>query len=129
MSARVEGHQARLLSLNDRADELRSTLEAARARAEALHTPEELLSKIAAKDSATRLALKAAIARRVAKIEVHFNRPSSRVTRVTFKNGAKRWILGSHAYDPDQILAPLREWKPEEVTRSGRGFTFVSRAE
>ena len=106
LSARVEGHQARLLTLNSRADELRGILQTARARAEALHTPEELLSKIAAEDGKTRLALKAAIARRVAKIEVHFHKPPrSPVARVTFSNGAVKFILvsssgGAVAYDP-----------------------------
>jgi DNA invertase Pin-like site-specific DNA recombinase len=93
LAARVEGHQARLATLADKQNALNLTLEAARARSAALHSPEELLAKIAAKDVKTRLALKAQIARRVAKIEVHFNRPSSRIARVTFVNGATKFVI------------------------------------
>jgi len=115
LSARVESHQARLLTLNSKADALRGTLDAARARCEALHTPAELLSKIAAKDVQTRLSLKAAIARRVARIEVHFHKePRSPVARVRFVNGAIKFVffssigLGALAYDPASLPPELR---------------------
>jgi hypothetical protein len=116
LSARVEEHQARLSLLAEKRDALQLTLDAARARAEALHSPAELLSKIAARDAATRLALKTQIARRVAKIEVHFNRANSRVARVTFTNGAVKFVLiqsigGAIAYDPDEIPATLKAGK------------------
>jgi DNA invertase Pin-like site-specific DNA recombinase len=119
LAARVESHQARLLSLNSRAEAANLILEAARAKCAALHSPEELLSKIAAKDVKTRLALKAAIARRVVRIAVHFDSPYSQVARVTFTNGAVKWVLisvlgrgrkrtvGGWTWDPAKIRANI----------------------
>jgi DNA invertase Pin-like site-specific DNA recombinase len=119
LAARVEGHQSRLATLADKQNALRGILEAAQAKCEALHSPEELLAKIAAQDVKTRLALKAQIARRVARIEVHFNSLSSQVARVTFSNGCVKWVLisasgrgrkrsvGGWTWDPAKIRANI----------------------
>jgi hypothetical protein len=46
-----------------------------------------------AREAGTRLALKTQITRRVARIKVRFNRPASPVARVTFTNGAVKFVL------------------------------------
>jgi DNA invertase Pin-like site-specific DNA recombinase len=109
LAARIEHHKAKLLTLRGRANELRGTVEAARARSDALHSPAELLARIAAQDTETRLALKTQIAKRVSKIEVYFAERRSPVVRCTFTNGCTKFVLdGSIAYDPAKVRAFLK---------------------
>jgi DNA invertase Pin-like site-specific DNA recombinase len=115
LAARVEGHQSRLAALADKQNALRGILEAAQAKCEALHSPEELLAKIAAQDVKTRLALKAQIARRVARIEVHFNSPSSQVARVTFSNGCVKWVLISASGRGRKRSVGGWTWNPAKI--------------
>jgi DNA invertase Pin-like site-specific DNA recombinase len=92
----------------------RSTLEAEIAvagnnRAEMANT--KCTEFVATDDEEFRTKLRLLIAQRVSKIQVHFN-PHHKVARVTFVNGAIKFVLiqgkGAIAYDPEKMRALFR---------------------
>ena len=81
---------ARVVELETEKDKLNLTLQAARARCEALHTPEELLKLIGQND--LRLRLRAEIRKRIARIDFNFSSGKGPVCFIWFVNQANRMI-------------------------------------
>jgi hypothetical protein len=103
LAATIAKDEARVATLETEKTRLHVTVEAARAKCNALHSPAALLSLVASGDNETRLRLRTEIRRRVSRIEFTFDASffgatdlrggGWTVVRIRFVNGAERAIV------------------------------------
>ena len=106
LAGQIAKDEARVSGLAAERDALQLTVQAAKARSEALYSPEELLRLIGQNDNDVRLRLRAEIRRRISRIEFIFGTtilgtPSMGIepgtgrtmVRIKFVNGAERMIV------------------------------------
>jgi hypothetical protein len=92
--AAVDGEQAKLVDYSGKREKLAASLAAARNRATALESPEDLLALIHSGNPELRLRLKAEIGKRNSRIEVSFGLDGfEAVANVKFINGVQRGII------------------------------------
>jgi hypothetical protein len=90
----VDAEQAKLADITARKEKLAAELAAARSRAAALETPEDLLAIIRSGDPEMRLKLKAEIHKRISRIEISFGLDGFQaVCDIRFVNGVVRGII------------------------------------
>jgi len=102
-AAQIAKDEARAVTLEAEKTRLGHIVDAARAKCNALHSPEAFLALIAAGDNETRLRLRTEIRRRVRRIEFTFNatflantelaRGGWTMVRISFVNGVERAML------------------------------------
>jgi DNA invertase Pin-like site-specific DNA recombinase len=90
--------KAALAEAVSRRQKLTSSVTEARAKVQALYSPEQLLTAIRAGDAGLRLRLKEEIQKRITRIDVYFKPQVSlpaehRLIRVRFINGIERWMI------------------------------------
>ena len=90
LAGQIAKATARVVELEMEKDKLNLTVQAARARCEALHTPEELLKLIGQND--LRLRLRAEIRKRIARIDFDFSSGNGPVCFIWFVNQINRMI-------------------------------------
>jgi hypothetical protein len=103
LAGQIAKDEARVLELSAERDAQALILESAKAKSEALYSPEELLKLIGKQDNDVRLRLRTEIRRRISRIEFVFNATIAGNTdlvgegwtmlRIRFVNGAERMIV------------------------------------
>jgi hypothetical protein len=91
LAAQIAKDGARVTDLEAEKEALAVTIASARARCDALHSPEGLLGLIAAGDNDTRLRLRAEIRKRIARLDFDFSQGGP-IVYIWFINGANRLI-------------------------------------
>ena len=125
LAARLVKDQALLTTLTVQKEELRATVDAAKAQSAALYTPETLLALIQSRTpqaNDVRLRLRNEIRRRVEKIGINFSKTGSITATIVFVNGARKAVIfkGDSITLAQQVSFDRPEIVPRLLRSSGK---------